>query len=262
MTNIEQTENESLTQSNDWAGRFVSLLAVVVCLFGVFVLGNYIVSRPAARILVKEELLTKPEQQFIARQLANRVEGNFFTANIHTLKDEVSKIDWVKAVSVSRQWPDGLVVEVVPRHPVARFGSTRFLSQDGTIFQPLDDNKALIDKASLPMIYGPDFKTADMMQQYRQVNAWFEKAGMQIKEISLTDRMTWFFKFDNGMRVIVDRENAQAKLFRLSILSQTQLQSVWAKVSAVDLRYRNGMAVLWKGNRKPTEFNQAEINRL
>lgn len=261
MTDTSLTE-ETTAQSMDWFGRVVSVLAFLVCAFGVYVLGDYILSRPAAQVLVVESQLSKPEQRFIASQLNDKVEGNFFTADIQQLQSQVADIGWVEAVRISRQWPNGLIVQAVPRHPVARFGSTRFLSQDGTIFEPLDDDLVLVNQANLPMMYGPDYKTAEMMQQYRQVNDWFKTSDMRVTEVSLTDRMTWFFKFNTGMRVIVDRENAHAKLYRLSTLSQAQLKPVWNKIAAVDLRYRNGMSVLWKGNKKPTEFNQTRINQL
>ena len=55
--------------------------------------------------------------------------------------------------------------------------------------------------------------------------------------------MTWFMQFDSGLRVIVDQDQTMSKLQRLSYLAQSDLKPVWAKVSAIDLRYRNGLAI-------------------
>lgn len=240
----------------DMVSWVMYLAAFLVSAFGVFVVSQYVLSRPAAQVLIKENELTTQQQRHIAQVITDQVVGNFFTADIVSLRNQVASIDWVKDVRIVRQWPNGLAVNAVARHPIARFGSERFISQDGTVFNQLQLQQA----TDLPMMYGPKHKTADMMQQYRQVNDWFREANMSLDEVSLTDRMTWFFKFDNGMRVIVDRDNTQAKLYRLSVLSRAQLQPVWSRIDAVDLRYRNGMAVLWKDNKKPAEFTQARLN--
>ena len=46
-----------------------------------------------------------------------------------------------------------------------------------------------------------------------------------------------------------------SKLQRLSQLVQTDLKPVWSRVSAIDLRYRNGLAIQWKNATPPKILN-------
>jgi len=67
--------------------------------------------------------------------------------------------------------------------------------------------------------------------------------------------MTWFMQFDSGLRVIVDQDQTMSKLQRLSHLAQTDLQPVWPNIAAIDLRYRNGLAIQWKNAISPKIIN-------
>ena len=46
-----------------------------------------------------------------------------------------------------------------------------------------------------------------------------------------------------------------SKLQRLSHLAQTDLKPVWPKISAIDLRYRNGLSLQWKNAIPPKIVN-------
>jgi cell division protein FtsQ len=74
---------------------------------------------------------------------------------------------------------------------------------------------------------------------------------MQLRELHLTDRMTWFMQFNNGMRVIVDQDQTLTKLHQLSRLGLSELKAQWPNIVAVDLRYRNGLALQWKNAQPP-----------
>ena len=94
-----------------------------------------------------------------------------------------------------------------------------------------------------------------MMRRYNEINQLFLPAGLRLKELYLTDRMTWFMQFDSGLRVIVDQDRMMSKLQRLSYLAQNDLKPVWSRISAIDLRYRNGLAVQWKNSVAPQIAN-------
>ena len=82
-----------------------------------------------------------------------------------------------------------------------------------------------------------------MMQQIKQVSDWFMPLGIKIEEVIVTPRMAWLFRFDNGLRVLVDNDNTSEKLYRLSIMLQNQLKPQLKTLQTVDLRYKNGMAI-------------------
>lgn len=90
-----------------------------------------------------------------------------------------------------------------------------------------------------------------MMRRYNEINQLFLPVNLRLKELYLTDRMTWFMQFDSGLRVIVDQDQTMSKLQRLSHLAQTDFKPVWSKMSSIDLRYRNGLAIQWLHSAAP-----------
>ena len=49
----------------------------------------------------------------------------------------------------------------------------------------------------------------------------------------------------------LSQEQMMSKLQRLSYLAQNDLKPTWDRVSAIDLRYRNGLAIQWKNSVAP-----------
>ena len=94
-----------------------------------------------------------------------------------------------------------------------------------------------------------------MMRRYNEINQLFHPTHLRLKELYLTERMTWFMQFDSGMRIIVDQDQTMSKLQRLSHLAQTDLKPVWSNIAAIDLRYRNGLAIQWKDAKMPKILN-------
>lgn len=232
-------------------------VAVLVCLLGLFVAGKRLLDKPTAQLVVVGGELTELEKDKLQEVLRPQLKGNYFTADLPTLLSHAQSLDWLERVELHRRWPNTIEVQAKPYFAVARFGSSRYLSADGSVFaRPLHipDNSA-----ALPTLYGDSSKTADMMLSFNQVKLWFEPLGLQLSEVVVTDQNTWFFKFKQGFRVIVDRQNAQQKLYHLSYLAAHQLKPYLAQIESADLRYRNGMAVLWKQGEAPKNFTGQQL---
>ena len=152
---------------------------------------------------------------------------------------------------VSRAWPNAIRVRVMPRHAIARWGTERLLSDSGDVFSEVTPK----NNQNLPLLHGPISQSKMMMRRYNEINQLFQPVNLRLKELYLTERMTWFMQFDSGLRVIVDQDQTMSKLQRLSYLAQSDLKPVWAKVSAIDLRYRNGLAIQWKNAAAPKIAN-------
>ena len=230
----------------DWSSWVVLALALLLCLAGVVAFIQNVQQAPIAQIRI-EGALNPTEQSVLQQSLQPLVKDGYFTADLTKIRDGALKQSWVDRVTVSRHWPHGIVVRVIPRHPIARWGSGRLLSDQADVFSEARP----IDRRELPLLHGPMSQSHAMMQQYYQINQWFAPLGLKLRELHLTDRMTWFMTFDSGLRVIVDQEQTQAKLQRLIVLAQHGLQDAWLQIAAIDLRYRNGMALQWKSGRPP-----------
>ena len=189
------------------------------------------------------------------RQLVQHIQpimlDNYFTSDLEQIRDQALQVSWVDRVVVSRAWPNSIRVRVMPRHAIARWGSGRLLSDNGEVF-----SEAVIKTHSnLPLLHGPSSQSKMMMRRYNEINQLFQPVNVRLKELYLTERMTWFMQFDSGLRIIVDQDQTMTKLQRLSYLAENDLKPVWSRISAIDLRYRNGLALQWKNATAPKLVN-------
>ena len=196
---------------------------------------------PNAAISLQHKGLNTQQTLQLQQLLGEKADTNLLKADLQSYLAKLETVDWVGQADVRRDWQQGIVVNVVPRQAVAKFGSERLVDANGTVFKPADSND--LNNASLMQLQGDSQNAVVMMQQIKQVSDWFMPLGMKIEEVIVTPRMAWLFRFDNGLRVLVDNDNTSEKLYRLSIMLQNQLKPQLKTLQTVDLRYKNGMAI-------------------
>jgi cell division protein FtsQ len=209
---------------------------------------------PLALVQVEGDISVADREELAVR-LKAVVKGSYFSTDLVAIRDAVLASPWVESMSVQRRWPDGIRVLVVEKKAVARWGDKGYLSARGEVFQP----KAGHEGTDLPLLFGPRGKTAYVMEQYRSFNDRFRDLKMRVTELHLTERRTWFIRFDNGMQLILDQNQINDKLQRFLWLYQRELAPYADRIAGVDLRYRNGLAVAWKeGQAVPVSNNQLQ----
>ena len=187
------------------------------------------------------------ERSQVLAHVSPAVTENYFTSDLRAIRDRALELSWVDRVVVSRAWPNAIRVRVMPRNAIARWGTGRLLSDSGDVFTEV----APRNYQNLPLLHGPVSQSKMMMRRYNEINQLFLPAGIRLKELYLTERMTWFMQFDSGLRIIVDQDQTMSKLQRLSHLAHNDLKPVWPNIAAIDLRYRNGLAIQWKNAAPP-----------
>lgn len=222
-------------------GWVVLVVAVMVLVIGCFAVYKVMTD---AREVQLDVVGTRSaaEKLEVITHVSPIVHSNYFAADLRQVRDQTLQLSWVDRVVVSRAWPNAIRIRIMPYHAVARWGAGRLLSDSGQVFTEVSNK----DYRHLPLLHGPTAYSHMMMRRYHEINQLFESTDLRLKELYLTDRMTWFMQFDSGLRVIVDQDQTMSKLQRLSYLSQHDLQHVWPRISGVDLRYRNGLALQWK----------------
>lgn len=218
------------------------MLGVVLLLLILVALAINVFNKlPNAAISLQHKGLNTQQTLQLQQLLGEKADTNLLKADLQSYLAKIETVDWVGQVDVRRDWQQGIVVNVVPRQAVAKFGSERLVDANGTVFKPADSND--LNNASLMQLQGDSQNAVVMMQQIKQVSDWFMPLGMKIEEVIVTPRMAWLFRFDNGLRVLVDNDNTSEKLYRLSIMLQNQLKPQLKTLQTVDLRYKNGMAI-------------------
>ena len=218
----------------------VVLLLVILAALAINVFNKL----PNAAISLQHKGLNTQQTLQLQQLLGEKADTNLLKADLQSYLAKLETVDWVGQADVRRDWQQGIVVNVVPRQAVAKFGSERLVDANGMVFKTADSND--LNNASLMQLQGDSQNAVVMMQQIKQVSDWFMPLGMKIEEVIVTPRMAWLFRFDNGLRVLVDNDNTSEKLYRLSIMLQNQLKPQLKTLQTVDLRYKNGMAVTWR----------------
>lgn len=216
--------------------------AAVVFLAGAMLASKqWLLKTPVAAVQVDGEL-QHVDKRAITAALAPMVTGNYFTVDLVAIHDVVSALEWVDEVRVSRRWPDGIRVHIREKQPVAYWGTQGLISSRGELFAPAQAGSM----EGLPVLFGPASKSVQVMEQYRAMNSILRGLGMTIVELELTERMSWFLRLDNGIRLVIDQVDTIEKLQRFAYLYERQLKPDAENIASIDLRYRNGVAVGWK----------------
>lgn len=241
------TRKEKLTNAGGWV---LLIVACLVLLLGIFGLYKVITDAQVANLQVVGTNSALESKQ-LTSYLTPVVKENYFTSDLEKIRDQALQVSWVDRVVVSRAWPNTIRVRVMPRHAIARWGTGRLLSDSGEVYSEVQAK----DHTKLPMLHGPLSQSKMMMRRYNEINQLFLPVNLRLKDLYLTERMTWFMQFDSGLRVIVDQDQTMSKLQRLSYLAETDLKPVWSKIAAIDLRYRNGISIQWKNSTAPKIVN-------
>lgn len=243
--NVTPSAGFPLPEAEAWY-RHGSLLlfAMALLAFGFVVIaaGAKLLSRgPVAAIQVEGELRHSDRGEIAAR-LAPLMQGDYFSIDLDAIRQAAATSPWVDEVRVSRRWPDGVRVQIREKQAVARWGQKGLVSSRGDLFVP----PVMEDGRELPVLFGPASKGIYVMEQYRAMNNILRGVGMRVVELELTDRMSWFLRLDNGIRLVVDQADTIEKMQRFAYLYERQLRPDVNMIASVDLRYRNGVSVAWK----------------
>lgn len=243
MTQQHMTDSHGRSPMK-WLGMLGYVFAFLMLALAVIIGHRLYQQAPIADIVVQPTGLTQAERQSLANLLKQQQTDTFFATDLSAITKASEQLSWLDEVRVTRDWRQGIVVQALPKQPVARFGSERFVDAKGEVFTPLEERR-LADE-HWTTLQGDPSQAKSIMQQMQQVNSWFAPLNLTVEDMILTPRMTWLIRFDTGLRVVVDGENTTQKLMMLSQLLQTELHPRLNEMQVLDLRYKNGMAISWK----------------
>lgn len=227
-----------VTRALPWLLASVALLGVMA---GLIYLPRMLDQYPLAQVRV-EGVQDERRQQEVQLALAALVrDENFFSVPLQTLHQEVSALAWVDEAEVRRQWPDQLVLKVTERVPVAIWNDEVLVASSGETFHAL----AKYNIEALPRLNGPAARLEDVMSYYHSMSRILAQVDMNIRHMRVDARLGAEVELDDGMLLLVDREQYATKLRRFVQLYERVLSDEERRLARVDLRYANGMAVTW-----------------
>jgi cell division protein FtsQ len=174
--------------------------------------------------------------------------AGFIGVDMDAIQGAVEHVPWVHHAGVRRIWPDTLAVVVYEQTPVAAWAAGGLLNDEGRLFRP----DPATYPAALPYLSGPAETEGMVAAVYRDMSKIIAPLGLGITQLMMDDRRSWQLVLDNGMRLVVGRNDAYARLLRFVRFYRPTLAPRAEAVERVDLRYTNGFAVRWKKDVRPT----------
>ncbi len=177
-----------------------------------------------------------------------KLRGNFFTADLDSVRQAFESVPWVRRASVRREWPNHLIVALEEHEALGTWGDDegRLLSVKGELFT-VNLAEAEEDAARLPQFDGPKGSEKEVLTHYLQLRQWLAPLKLVPETLTLSGRYAWSMKLNNGLGVELGREeNGSTLKDRIGRLVQAYPQLITllqGEMESVDLRYPNGLAL-------------------
>ena len=170
--------------------------------------------------------------------------GNFFSVNLDAVRERFEAVPWVRRADVRRIWPDTLRVGIEEHQPLAVWSDGRLVNRQGELFTA---NVAEADaQADLLQFSGPPGSEAQVTRRWAELQQQLAPLRLEPEAVSLSNRYAWSARLDNGLMLLLGREQDVPISERVArwVAAYPQAQTKLNRdVVSVDLRYPNGFAM-------------------
>lgn len=191
-----------------------------------------------------EQVIIEGEVKFISERevlsaVNDYISESLLLVDMDEIKLALEAMPWIRAVTIRREWPDTLVLNIVEEKAIARWGNNKLLNQDGAIFSPED----IVGLENLAILSGPSGSEGQVMEQYLLFNQLLYQRGLKIAELILNERSAWKLILANGVVVNVGKTEVMERMRRLVGFVDPLFIEQMVAIESIDLRYASGIAV-------------------
>jgi len=237
-----------VSPARNWLRGVVAFLKLVVlisiCAFvllGAFKSWQGLLSKPIGHVDVQGRF-NFVDKALLEEVIADGIDSGFLQLDLDELKALLERLEWIDEVRVSRQWPDTIKVMVIEQRPIARWGTSAVLNQRGQVIELSEP----VELGDLPLLSGPEAKSALVMEQYQEVSELLSSYGLALAEVRCDLAENWYLIVSGGVELNLGRHQVIEKLGRFLLVYEQQLKARWIELIKIDLRYDNGVAVEWR----------------
>ena len=191
------------------------------------------------KIFATYERLDKNKLQDVVSSYLN---NGFFYLNVFGLKKRLLDFPWIYAVSIKREWPDTVIINVVEERAILQWGDNSLINSFGTVFSP---HKSSFPK-NLPIIFGPEGKESKVFDLYKKIEAALEPLDLSVKKFLLNTRHYWEILLSNNVIVYLKEADPLGQIEVLVSLYRKITGESKKAPASFDMRYQSGLAVKWK----------------
>lgn len=202
------------------------------------------------RVQVEGRFQNLPRDQ-VRNLLSGYAGQNFFDIDVAAIQHELEQQPWIQVASVRRQWPDSLVVKIYEQTPVARWGEQGLINADAEVFYPRGESPQH-GFEDLPRLDGASNNEHELLTRLHNMSELLGPLGLKVASMGLDARRAWSVRLDNGLELLLGREQARQRVQRFLTFYPSLLAQRVADVEAVDLRYPNGLVLRWSATARQT----------
>ena len=226
---------------------FVSFVAIVMVATAIFLQQDD--TLPILHVSVEGDF-EYVDKTVLMDAVSSFTRGGFMGIDVASIQAAGESLPWVKEVQVRRVWPDGLHLIVVEQVAIARWGKSSFVNEQGNLFTPTNN----VDLSNLALLEGAEDSFKLVTKRYLKMNKVLQGEGLEIRSLQMNKRRAWRMTLSNGVKVAFGRENNEHRFKRFVSIYKRSLKPYQAQIDEMDMRYPNGLSVVWKQGQKP-DFN-------
>jgi cell division protein FtsQ len=196
---------------------------------------------PLRTVRVQGELHHVTPQEVRAAVLPHAQAG-FLHIDINAVRTALEQLSWVHSVQVRRAWPDVLLVQLREQQVLARWADGGLVNPEGNVFRPPEPVVA----TGLPVLHGPQGTSVMVTAQFVELQRALLPLQLNISEVAMDERRAWRLVLENGMELMLGRNEHPARMERFVRAWPRILGPRSATVARIDLRYTNGFAVSFR----------------
>tara|TARA_B100000902_G_scaffold158985_1_gene154924 strand:- start:1284 stop:2069 length:786 start_codon:yes stop_codon:yes gene_type:complete len=170
------------------------------------------------------------------------VESSILLTDLNLIRSRLEAISSIYKVSVRRRWPYRLDINLIEQIPIARWGDSQLINNQGDIFECPGNSS---DWIHLPRLDGLRGDAVEVIAIYRKINEVLSQIDQKIVALRTGDLRQLEITLNGGAELFLNKENFLYGLRRfVSHISHLNVND--EDIERVDLRYVNGFALVFK----------------
>lgn len=204
---------------------------------------------PILHVTVEGDM-RQTDREDLVHAVMPSVSGSFLNVNVAAIRAAGEALPWVYQLRVRRVWPDTLHLIVEEQRAIALWNDNGLVNTRGEVFFPDPDTFP----QGLVRLHGPEGTNVMMVRRLVEIQQQVSMLGLRISDLSVDARRSWEVTFTDDMKLLLGRADGDARLERFVTVFAEELGRYQAEIKVVDMRYTNGLAVVWRNGQQP-DFN-------
>lgn len=164
---------------------------------------------------------------------------SFWQVDLNGLKQSLETLVWIRQARVKRSWPGYVEIELEEHQPVARWGKTGLISDQGVVFYP-GDVQAFEHWVRLD---GDELQAKQVLQLWQAVDTLIIPLQWQVSALSQQVDGVMRIQLEQGQTILLDKPQWSNKLRRFVKAYPQISKKLVESAQRFDLRYSNGLAI-------------------